>query len=162
MIDRLIENIQKEINLTMEETEQLFDKIFKGEIDTDSLVDLLDALDKKGETPEELAGATTSMRKNAKLIDVNHDQIVDCCGTGGLGKKIINISTSVSFVLAAAGLKVAKHGNRTATGKSGSADFLEAAFLASACLALPTISADLTCFSKRPPFSKRDLTASVG
>ncbi len=127
MIDRLIENIQKEINLTMEETEQLFDKIFKGEIDTDSLVDLLDALDKKGETPEELAGATTSMRKNAKLIDVNHDQIVDCCGTGGLGKKIINISTSVSFVLAAAGLKVAKHGNRTATGKSGSADFLEAA-----------------------------------
>ena len=52
MIDRLIENIQKEINLTMEETEQLFDKIFKGEIDTDSLVDLLDALDKREKLPK--------------------------------------------------------------------------------------------------------------
>ena len=127
MIDTLIENIKKKINLSMDETEQLFDKIFKGEVDTSSLTSLLDALDKKGETPDELAGATISMRKNSKSIDVNHNQVIDCCGTGGLGKKMINVSTSVSFVLAAAGLKVAKHGNRTATGKSGSADFLEAA-----------------------------------
>ena len=122
-----IENIKKKINLTLDETEQLFDKIFNGEVNTSSLTSLLDALDKKGETPDELAGATTSMRKNSKSIDVNHNQVIDCCGTGGLGKKMINVSTSVSFVLAAAGLKVAKHGNRTATGKSGSADFLEAA-----------------------------------
>ena len=127
MIDTLIENIKKKINLTLDETEQLFDKIFNGEVNTNSLTSLLDALDKKGETPDELAGATTSMRKNSKSIDVNHNQVIDCCGTGGLGKKMINVSTSVSFVLAAAGLKVAKHGNRTATGKSGSADFLEAA-----------------------------------
>ena len=119
MIDTLIENIKKKINLTLDETEQLFDKIFNGEVDTSSLTSLLDALDKKGETPDELAGATTSMRKNSKSIDVNHNQVIDCCGTGGLGKKMINVSTSVSFVLAAAGLKVAKHGNRTATGKSG-------------------------------------------
>ena len=127
MIDTLIENIKKKINLSLDETEQLFDKIFKGEVDTSSLTSLLDALDIKGETPDELAGATTSMRKKSKSIDVNHNQVNDCCGTGGLGKKMINVSTSVSFVLAAAGLKVAKHGIRTATGKSGSADVLEAA-----------------------------------
>ena len=97
MIDTLIENIKKKINLSLDETEQLFDKIFNGEVDTSSLTSLLDALDKKGETPDELAGATTSMRKNSKSIDVNHNQVIDCCGTGGLGKKMINVSTSVSF-----------------------------------------------------------------
>ena len=54
MIDTLIENIKKKINLTLDETEQLFDKIFNGEVDTSSLTSLLDALDKKGETPDEL------------------------------------------------------------------------------------------------------------
>ena len=53
MIDTLIENIKKKINLSLDETEQLFDKIFKGEVDTSSLTSLLDALDKKGETPDE-------------------------------------------------------------------------------------------------------------
>ena len=113
----------------MDETEQLFDKIFNGELDTSSLTSLLDALDKKGETPDELAGATKSMRKNSKSIDVNHNQVIDCCGTGGLGKSMMNVSTSAAFVAAAAEVKVAKHGNRTATGKSGSADLLEAANL---------------------------------
>ena len=77
MIDTLIENIKKKINLTLDETEQLFDKIFNGEVDTKSLTSLLDALDIKGETPDELAGATTSMRKNSKSIDVNHNQVID-------------------------------------------------------------------------------------
>ena len=53
MIDTLIENIKKKINLSLDETEQLFDKIFKGEVDTSSLTSLLDALDKKGETPDD-------------------------------------------------------------------------------------------------------------
>ena len=77
MIDTLIENIKKKINLSLEETEQLFDKIFNGEVDTNSLISFLDALDKKGETSDELAGATTSMRKNSKSIDVNHDRVID-------------------------------------------------------------------------------------
>ena len=83
---------------------------------------------KKGETSDELTGAVLAMRAASLKVDLKEkDNLVDCCGTGGLGKSMMNVSTTAGLVSAAAKVKIAKHGNRTATGKSGSADVLEAA-----------------------------------
>ena len=82
---------------------------------------------KKGETSDELAGATTSMRKNSKSIDVNHNQVIDCCGTGGLGKKNDKRFYLCKFCSSCGRLKSCKAWKQNCKGKSGSADFLEAA-----------------------------------
>ena len=85
-------------------------------------------LSKKGETSDELTGAVQAMRNSSLKVKVKfQDYLVDCCGTGGLGKSMMNVSTTAGLIAAAAKVKIAKHGNRTATGKSGSADVLEAA-----------------------------------
>jgi len=85
----------------------------------------LAALKVRGETPEEIAGFASAMREAATPVNVS-GELVDVVGTGGDGAGTFNISTTVAFVLTAAGLKVAKHGNRAASSKSGSADLLEA------------------------------------
>ena len=85
------------------------------------------ALDMKGETVEEVLGAAKIMRKLSAKVEVNKDKLVDTCGTGGSGIGIFNVSTTAAFVACACGARVAKHGNRSATRKSGSADLLEAA-----------------------------------
>tara|TARA_B100001175_G_scaffold183405_1_gene155749 strand:- start:157 stop:1173 length:1017 start_codon:yes stop_codon:yes gene_type:complete len=85
------------------------------------------ALDMKGETVEEVLGAAKIMRQLSAKVEVNKDKLVDTCGTGGSGIGIFNVSTTAAFVACACGAKVAKHGNRSATRKSGSADLLEAA-----------------------------------
>lgn len=85
------------------------------------------ALNMKGETIEEVLGAAKIMRHLSVKVEVNKEKLVDTCGTGGSGIGIFNVSTTAAFVASACGARVAKHGNRSATRKSGSADLLEAA-----------------------------------
>ena len=117
-------------NLSQQETVTIFQDIYLGIVSDQKIEDFLINLTEKGETSDELTGAVLAMRNLSVKVNVkNQNNLVDCCGTGGLGKSMMNVSTSAAFVAAAAKVKVAKHGNRTATGKSGSADLLEAANL---------------------------------
>ena len=115
-------------NLTQEETASVMEDIFLGDISDQKIEDFLLNLSKKGETSDELTGAVKAMRNFSLKVKVNfEDHLVDCCGTGGLGKSMMNVSTTAGLIAASAKVKIAKHGNRTSTGKSGSADVLEAA-----------------------------------
>lgn len=95
-----------------------------GAVASDDAGKFLTALHKRGETAMEIAGAAKTLRKLASTIDAPEDAI-DCCGTGGDGSHTYNISTAVALVAAACGVPVAKHGNRSASSKSGAADVLE-------------------------------------
>ena len=110
--------------LTRAETEALFHAIFRGELSEPQIVAYLSATADRKPTVEELVGAVTAMRAHMRAIEAPAGAI-DLCGTGGDGLGTLNISTAVSFVVAAAGVKVAKHGNRSASSRSGAADVLE-------------------------------------
>ena len=115
-------------NLSQEETAHVMQEIFLGKISEQNIENFLLSLSEKGETSDELTGAVMAMRAASLKVDLKEkNNLVDCCGTGGLGKSMMNVSTTAGLVSAAAKVKIAKHGNRTATGKSGSADVLEAA-----------------------------------
>ncbi|MGK0221525.1 MAG: anthranilate phosphoribosyltransferase [Limisphaerales bacterium] len=114
-------------NLSTEETQSVFHLIMSGEASPAQIGAFLAAIRVKGETPEEIAGAAIVMRALSTKVEVDDPHLVDTCGTGGSGVKLFNISTAAAFVTAAAGAKVAKHGNRKMTSFSGSADVLEAA-----------------------------------
>ncbi len=115
-------------NLSQEETAHVMQEIFLGTISEQEIENFLLGLSEKGETSDELTGAVLAMRAASLKVDLKEkNNLVDCCGTGGLGKSMMNVSTTAGLVSAAAKVKIAKHGNRTATGKSGSADVLEAA-----------------------------------
>lgn len=115
----------KDTPLSAQQTEKLFDRIFDGALSTEELRAYLEATADRRPTVEELTGAARSMRAHMREVKAPAGAI-DLCGTGGDGHGTLNISTAVSFVVAAAGVPVAKHGNRAASSKSGAADILEA------------------------------------
>src|SRR5712691_10788574 len=102
------------------------DAMLDGSAPASLIAALLVALRVKGETPDEIAGAAQALRARAARVEVPLDRLVDTCGTGGDGAHTFNISTASAFVAAAAGARVAKHGNRAASSKCGSADVLVA------------------------------------
>jgi anthranilate phosphoribosyltransferase len=106
-----------------------FDDIFENRLPVDEVKEYLIELYERGETAAEIAGAASAMRDHMIPLPVHYDlkeKLIDNCGTGGDKSNSFNISTTVSIVLAACGCYVAKHGNRSITSKSGSADMLEA------------------------------------
>ena len=111
-------------SLTVEEASSVMRQIMLGETTPAQLGSFLTALSLKGESIEEIAGMATVMREFALRVNVD-GMIVDSVGTGGDGLNTFNISTASGLVAAGAGLKVAKHGNRAASGTCGSADVLE-------------------------------------
>lgn len=112
-------------DLSAEQTGALIDAMLQGAANEEEVGQLLLALREKGEAVSELVGAARAMRKHMTRIDHNHDVLLDTCGTGGSGSGTFNISTAVAILASACGVAVAKHGNRRATSKTGSADVLE-------------------------------------
>ncbi len=113
--------------LTLEQAKQFMGQVMAGEVSTVRLAAALAALRVRGETALEIAGFALAMREAAVTSPLSSTGVLlDTCGTGGDGANTFNISTTAAFVVAAAGVRVAKHGNRAASSKSGSADILEA------------------------------------
>ncbi len=121
-LDRLLERQ----DLSREEMETLFGRLMDGEVQDPMKAALLIALRMKGESPGEIAGAASAMRRRVVPIPHGRERVVDTCGTGGDRRGTFNISTAAAFVAAAAGVPVAKHGNRSVSSRSGSADVLAA------------------------------------
>jgi anthranilate phosphoribosyltransferase len=126
----LIEHVEACSALTRGEAEALMEEILSGRMATPEIVRVLMALNRRTLEVQELAGFAQVMRKHATRVFVDGEarptNMVDTCGTGGDGSKTFNISTAAAIVAAAAGARVAKHGNRAASSQSGSADVLEA------------------------------------
>ncbi|ARU58530.1 anthranilate phosphoribosyltransferase [Oleiphilus messinensis] len=114
-------------NLDTTEMQQVMQLIMTGQATDSQIGGFLVALRMKGETIDEITGAAQVMRDLAAPVQIDHPNLVDTCGTGGDGANLFNISTASAFVVAAAGGKVAKHGNRSVSSSTGSADVLEAA-----------------------------------
>ncbi|MBI1932929.1 MAG: anthranilate phosphoribosyltransferase [Ignavibacteriales bacterium] len=111
-------------SLSFNEAHQVMYSIMSGNENNSKIASLLTALKIKGETSEEVAGFVKAMREKVIPIKYNNDKVIDVCGTGGDSSGTFNISTAVSFVVAGAGVGVAKHGNRSISSKSGSSDVL--------------------------------------
>ncbi len=113
-------------SLSREETEELFGQLMDGLVSDPLKAALLGALRMKGEAVSEIAGAAAAMRRRVIPIPHHALDVVDTCGTGGDGRGTFNISTAAALTAAAAGVPVAKHGNRSMSSRSGSADVLAA------------------------------------
>jgi len=126
MIKEAIYKTANHIDLGESEMMVVMDDVMEGKTTPAQIASFMTALRMKGETVDEVTGAAKIMRKKAARIDAQSSIIVDTCGTGGDGKNTFNISTTAAFVVAAAGITVAKHGNRAVSSSCGSADVLEA------------------------------------
>jgi len=127
MLKRFIAEVVEGKDLSEEEASKAMAHIMEGEAPPTQIASFLTALRMKGETSQEIAGFARAMRARAVRIRAKEGEcVVDTCGTGGDGCGTFNISTAVAFVSAGGGLTVAKHGNRSVSSKSGSADVLEA------------------------------------
>jgi anthranilate phosphoribosyltransferase len=125
IIDNAIQKIIDGKDLTEDESRGVINEIMKGEANSTQIGGFLVGLRVKGETPTEILGAVKALRDNMVTCDVESSKnLIDTCGTGGDGSKTFNISTVVAIVAASGGAKVAKHGNRAVSSKSGSADVL--------------------------------------
>ncbi|OAN18333.1 anthranilate phosphoribosyltransferase [Photobacterium jeanii] len=125
VIYQIAEKLYQQTSLSQQESHTLFDAIIKGDVEPILLSAVLTALKIKGETPAEIAGAASALVANANAFPSPDYDFGDIVGTGGDGANTINISTTAAFVAAACGIKVAKHGNRGVSSKSGSSDLLD-------------------------------------
>jgi anthranilate phosphoribosyltransferase len=126
MIKGAIEKVVTNEDLKESEMMEVMDEVMGGRATPTQIAAFITALRMKGETVEEVTGAARVMRQKATKIDARSPIIVDTCGTGGDGMNTFNISTTTAFVVAGAGITVAKHGNRAVSSGCGSADVLEA------------------------------------
>jgi anthranilate phosphoribosyltransferase len=123
-LNTILPRLMRRENLSRREAHQLLDGLLDGEATESQIAAVLIALKLKGETVEELAGLAEGMRARAVRISSRHECFIDTAGTGSSCAKTFNISTAAAFVVAGAGLPVAKHGNRAASSRCGSADVL--------------------------------------
>ncbi|GAB7387519.1 anthranilate phosphoribosyltransferase [Bacillaceae bacterium] len=126
MFQRVLNRLVNGESLTREEARDTMEKVMSGEATPSQIASFLTALRMKGESVDEITGFAETMRKKAEKLHVPNDNLLDTCGTGGDGGITFNISTAAAIVAAAGGVRIAKHGNRAVSGKSGSADVLEA------------------------------------
>jgi len=125
-MEATVTRIEAGQNLSMGEMRAAIGQIMCGEGTDDQIARLLVALNRKGATVAEVAGAAAALRDRVRRIRTRRTGVIDTCGTGGDGARTFNISTAAALVVAAAGVPVAKHGNRGVSSRSGSADVLAA------------------------------------
>ncbi len=125
MIEDAVDILSQGEDLTPAQMTAVMEEIMIGNAQTPEIISFLVALDKKGESIEEITAAGAVMRKHAAKINSRHKTILDTCGTGADKRGTFNISTAVAFVASGAGVVVAKHGNRAVSSRCGSADVLE-------------------------------------
>jgi anthranilate phosphoribosyltransferase len=126
-IKEALNRVVSQLDLNTAEMQDVMREIMTGQCTDAQIGAFLMGLRMKSETIDEIVGAAQLMRELAAPVQIDAAHLVDTCGTGGDGMNIFNVSTAAAFVVAAAGGQVAKHGNRAVSGKSGSADLLEAA-----------------------------------
>ncbi|MFZ3204607.1 MAG: anthranilate phosphoribosyltransferase [Pseudomonas sp.] len=126
-IKEALNRVVSQLDLSTAEMQEVMREIMTGQCTDAQVGAFLMGLRMKSETIDEIVGAAQLMRELAAPVQIDAEHLVDTCGTGGDGMNIFNVSTAAAFVVAAAGGRVAKHGNRAVSGKSGSADLLEAA-----------------------------------
>src|SRR5437773_4576416 len=126
MFPHLIEKLTRHEDLTSEEASAAMTEVMEGRAAAAQIAGLLIGLAMKGERPVEIVGLAKTMRARAVQISRRYDSVFDTCGTGGDRSGTFNISSCAALVLAACGVRVAKHGNRSASSKAGGADVYEA------------------------------------
>ena len=122
---KLLKKINSGMDLTFNETRDIFTLMMKGELDDVEITSVLISLKHKGETPLEISAALSVLKNFRNSFDKKNNEIIDTCGTGGDGKSCMNVSSAVSLVLASMGHSVVKHGNKAQSGKVGSADIFQ-------------------------------------
>ncbi|ASN07221.1 anthranilate phosphoribosyltransferase [Virgibacillus necropolis] len=120
-----LEKLMNQENLTIEEMKQATEHCFTPNITDTEIASLLTALRAKGETADEVAGIVDVIRSESQSVPTSLSHVMDNCGTGGDQSHSFNISTTAAFIIAGAGVTIAKHGNRSISSKTGSADVLE-------------------------------------
>src|SRR3982751_3850885 len=125
MFPELIEKLRHRVDLSVDEASSAMAAIMDGQAQPSQIAGFLVALAMKGERPDEIVGLARTMRARATKLSRSFSPVFDTCGTGGDGANTFNVSTVAALVLAACGVRVAKHGNRSASSKCGSAALFE-------------------------------------